>query len=143
MTQSKLDATKSGSSSSSFGSSSVDGCGDSSTEAAEEDESLDVEKAKSPIRELWDAGLDAPNSPSGIGSFFIGYGDPAAVAAEPGASGSKLIKGKIVGSLQFESRDRERAFLSEASASFCFLLMEKRLMKTGYPTFLTTLRTLL
>jgi hypothetical protein len=45
--------------------------------------------------------------------------------------GSKLIGGNIISSLRFESQDREHSFLSEAKASFCFQLMEKKLMKTG------------
>ena len=48
-----------------------------------------------------------------------------------GASGAKLIGGQVIGSLHFESRDRECEFLADAGASFCFPLMEKRLMNTG------------
>ena len=52
--------------------------------------------------------------------------------AEPlGASGAKLIGGQVVGSLRFESRDKEREFLAEAGESFCFPLMEQMLMSTG------------
>jgi len=52
------------------------------------------------------------------------------VAEALGASGAKLIGGQVIGSLCFESRDREREFLAEAGASFCFPLMEERLMNT-------------
>jgi len=62
--------------------------------------------------------------------YLIGGADPAAVAEALGASGAKLIGGQVVGSLRFESRDREREFLFEAGASFCFPLMEQRLMNT-------------
>jgi hypothetical protein len=43
---------------------------------------------------------------------------------------AKIIGGQVVGSLRFESRDRECEFLVETGASFCFPLMEKRLMNT-------------
>jgi hypothetical protein len=43
---------------------------------------------------------------------------------------AKLIGDNIVGSLRFSSSDRERRFLAEASSSFGFPLMEKRLMST-------------
>ena len=48
-----------------------------------------------------------------------------------GASGAKLIGSQVVGNLRFESCDMERKFLAEAGASFCFPLMEKRLINTG------------
>ena len=63
--------------------------------------------------------------------YLIGRADPEEVAEALGASGAKLIGGQVVGSLRFESRDREREFLMEARASFYFPLMEKRLMNTG------------
>ena len=62
--------------------------------------------------------------------YLIGKADPAEVAESLGASGAKLIGGQVIGSLRFEGRDREREFLGEAGASFCFPLMEKRLMNT-------------
>ena len=43
---------------------------------------------------------------------------------------SQTHQGQVVGCLRFKSRDREREFLAEAGASFCFPLMEKRLMNT-------------
>jgi len=57
--------------------------------------------------------------------------DPHEVAEALGASGAKLFGGQVVGSLRFESRDREHEFLVEAGGSFYFPLMEKRLMNTG------------
>ena len=71
---------------------------------------------------------DASRESSG---YLIGKADPAEVAESLGASGAKLIGGQVIGSLRFEGRDREREFLGEAGASFCFPLMEKRLMNTG------------
>ena len=53
------------------------------------------------------------------------------VAEALGASGAKLIGGQVVGSLRFESRNRECEFLAKAGGSFCFPLMEKRLMNIG------------
>ena len=53
------------------------------------------------------------------------------VAEALGASMAKLIGGQVVGSLRFKSHNREREFLVEAGSSFCFPLMEQRLMNTG------------
>ena len=64
-------------------------------------------------------------------SYLVGDADPNEVAEALGVLGAKLIGGQIVGSLRFESRDRERGFLAEAGGSFCFPLMEKRLMNIG------------
>jgi hypothetical protein len=46
------------------------------------------------------------------------------------------LGGKIVKSLRFESRDRERELLAEAGGSFCFPLMEKDLMASGLTNML-------
>jgi hypothetical protein len=64
-------------------------------------------------------------------SYHVTTSDPVKVAATLGVSGAKLIGGNIVGSLWFESSDRERKFLVEAGSSFSFPLMERRLMATG------------
>lgn len=56
-----------------------------------------------------DADLSSPMESS---NFFISQDDPVAAAADLGASEAKLIGGQIVGSLHFESRDRECEFLS-------------------------------
>lgn len=45
------------------------------------------------------------SSSSESNSYFIGQEDTVDVAAELGASGSKLIGGNIIGSLHFESQD--------------------------------------
>jgi hypothetical protein len=68
--------------------------------------------------------------------YFISPEDPAVVAVELEASGAKLMSGNVIGSLQFESQDREHEFLSQAGASFCSPLMEKELMKSGMPNML-------
>ena len=61
--------------------------------------------------------------------------DPVEVAVVLGMPEAKLIRGNIVGTLvgtlRFSSSERERRFLTEASSSFGFPLMEKRLMATG------------
>ena len=44
---------------------------------------------------------------------------------------AKLIGGQVVGKIRFESGQHERDYLAEASGSFCFPLMERRLMLTG------------
>ena len=65
-------------------------------------------------------------------SFFVRNADPEAVATELGAKPTVVHLGcKIVKSLHFESRDRERELLVEALGSFCFPLMEKDLMASG------------
>ena len=64
-------------------------------------------------------------------SYLVGRADPVVVAEALGASRAKLIGGQVIGSLCFESRDRECEFLAEAGGSFCFPQMEKRLMNTG------------
>ena len=43
----------------------------------------------------------------------------------------RLNGGQVVGKLRFESGQRELNFLTEAGDSFCFPLMEQRLMMTG------------
>jgi hypothetical protein len=53
-------------------------------------------------------------------AYFVSQEDPAAVDAELNASGAKLIGGRILGSLRFESSDREHRFLSEAGGCFAF-----------------------
>ena len=63
--------------------------------------------------------------------YLVDNADPVEVAEALGASGAKLIGGQVIGSLRFESCDREHEFLAEAGGSFCFPLMEKRLMNTG------------
>lgn len=82
-----------------------------------------------------DDGTEGSQSSSESESYFVSQEDPAIVAVELGASGAKLIGGQIVGSLHFESSDREPRFLSEACKAFCFPLMEE-LMKTGVPNML-------
>ena len=55
---------------------------------------------------------------------FVSTSDPAEVVSALGASDAKLIGGQVVGSLRFESRNREREFFADAGGSFCFPLME-------------------
>ena len=74
------------------------------------------------------ASSDSSGESSG---YLISGADFAAVAEALGASGAKLIGGQVVGSHRFESRYRECEFLAEARVSFCFPLMEQRLMNTG------------
>jgi hypothetical protein len=64
-------------------------------------------------------------------SYLVDNADPVEVAKALRASGAKLIGGQVVGSLRFESCDREREFLAEAGGSFYLSLMLKRLMNTG------------
>ena len=44
---------------------------------------------------------------------------------------AKLIGSQVVGKIRFESGQHERDYLAEAGGSFCFPLMERRLMLTG------------
>ena len=70
-------------------------------------------------------------SSSESSGYLVGRSDPAAVAEALGASRAKVIGGQVIGSIRFESRDREHKFLAKAGVSFCFPLMEPRLMNTG------------
>jgi hypothetical protein len=98
----------------------------------EEDEALPT--AHAPVKAS--RGSSSTNS-SKSNSYFVSEEDPVAAAAtELGASGAKLIGGNIIGSLRFESQDREHDFLSKPEASFYFPLMEKELMKTAAPNML-------
>ena len=72
------------------------------------------------------------SSTSDSSSFFVRNADPDAVGMEFGAKPTTVrLGGKIVKSLRFESRGRERKLLAEAGGSFCFPLMEKDLMASG------------
>ena len=44
---------------------------------------------------------------------------------------AKLIGGQVIGKIRFEGGQHERDYLSEAGGSFCFLLMERKLVLTG------------
>jgi hypothetical protein len=83
-----------------------------------------------PVEE--DAAVGSPNS----SSYLVSPSDPAEVAAKLGVTGAKLIGSNIVGSLRFESNDRERVFLAEAGDTFCFPLMERRFMRAGLENML-------
>ena len=62
---------------------------------------------------------------------MLSTSNPAEVAEALGASNTRLIGGQVIGSLRFESGEHKRRFLSEACDSFCFPMMERRLMVTG------------
>jgi len=64
-------------------------------------------------------------------NYHVSTSNPVEVAAALGMPEAKLIGGNIVGSLRFSSSDRERRFLAEASSSFGFPLMERRLIASG------------
>ena len=44
---------------------------------------------------------------------------------------ARTIGGQVVGKIRFESGQHKRDYLAKAGGSFCFLLMERRLMLTG------------
>lgn len=69
-------------------------------------------------------------------AYFISLEDPIVIADKLNASWAKLIGGRTIESLRFESGKRENQFLTEAGGSFCFPLMEKELMKSGMPNML-------
>ena len=82
------------------------------------------------------AGEDS-SSTSDSNSFFARNADPEEAATELGAKPTAMrLVSKIVKSLQFEGRDRERELLAEAGGSFCFPLMEKDLMASGLTNML-------
>ena len=77
------------------------------------------------------------SSTSDSSSFFVRNADPEAVAVVLGAKPAAVrLGGKIIKSLRFESRDRERELLAEAGGSFCFPLMEKDLISSGLTNML-------
>jgi len=53
------------------------------------------------------------------------------IAEALGMKNARIIGGQVVGKLRFESGQHERDYLTEAGDSFCFPLMERRLMLTG------------
>lgn len=77
-------------------------------------------------------GTSSGNSGSSESSgYVLSPSNPADVVVALGALGARLIGSQVVGSLRFESVEHERSFLCEAGDSFCFPLMERRLMRTG------------
>ena len=44
---------------------------------------------------------------------------------------AKIISGQVVRKIRFESGQHKRDYLAEVGGSFCFLLMERKLMLTG------------
>ena len=82
-------------------------------------------------------GDEESSSTSNSSSFFVRNADLEAVATELGAKPTAVrLGGKIVKSLHFESRDRQRELLAEAGGSFSFPLMEKDLMASGLTNML-------
>lgn len=83
-----------------------------------------------------DGTAEGSDSASKSESYFVSQEDQTTVAAELGVSGAKLIGGRFVSGLHFESSDRECGFVSEAGETFYFPLIEKELMKTGVANML-------
>ena len=85
---------------------------------------------------LTDAEKQAGSTSLDSRSYIVSTSDPVEVASQIGAFSVKLIGGNIVGSLRYESTDRERGFLTKVGNSFCFPLMERRLMNTSMDNML-------
>jgi len=71
------------------------------------------------------------SSSSESSSYLMSTSNPAEVTETLGMMIPRLIGGQIIGKLRFENGQRERDYLAEAGDSFCFPLMERRLMMTG------------
>lgn len=81
--------------------------------------------------ECGDDGAGQDSSQSDSEAFFVRTKDPNTIATEIGVTKTKLIGGRVRGSLHFESSRRKREFLAEALGSFCLPIMERDLMTSG------------
>ena len=77
-----------------------------------------------------DGGLDDLDS-SDSSAYLISQSNPSDIAETLGMRNAKIIGGQVIGKIRFESGQHERDYLAEAGDSFCFPLMEQRLMLTG------------
>ena len=75
-------------------------------------------------------GSSGGSSSSESSGYMLSTSNPAEVMEALSMTNAKLIGGQVVGKLRFKRGERERDFLSEAGDSFCFPLMEQRLMMT-------------
>jgi len=76
-----------------------------------------------------DSGSNSSSSESS--DYVMSTSSPADVAEALGATNARLVGGHMVGKLCFESGQHERTLLDEAGDSFCFPIMERRIMRTG------------
>ena len=75
--------------------------------------------------------VNSNDSDSDSSAYLISQSVPSEIAEALGMRHAKLIGGQVIGKIRFKSGQHERDYLSEAGASFCFPLMERRLMLTG------------
>ena len=68
---------------------------------------------------------------SDCSTYLISQSVPSEIAEALGMRHAKIIGAQVVGKIRFESGQHERDYLGEAGGSFCFPLMERRLMLTG------------
>ena len=99
-------------------------------EEEEDEANVDVVDSDATAKGKQVAAEDDSDS-SDSSAYLISQSIPYEIAAELGMSHAKLIGGQVVGKIHFESRQHERDYLAEAGGSFCFPLMERRLMLTG------------
>ena len=76
-------------------------------------------------------GNSGDSDSSDSSAYLISQSVPSEIAEALGMRHAKLIGGQVVGKIRFESGQHERDYLAEAGGSFCFPLMERRLMLTG------------
>jgi len=76
-----------------------------------------------------EGGSDDSDS-SDSSAYLISQSNPSEIAETLGMRNAKIIGGQVIGKIRFESGQHERDYLAEAGDSFCFPLMERRLMLT-------------
>jgi hypothetical protein len=68
---------------------------------------------------------------SNSSAYLISQSVPSEIVEALEMRHAKIIGGQVVGKIRFESGQHERDYLAEVGGSFCFPLMEQRLMLTG------------
>ena len=81
---------------------------DSKSSSEPGDDGEDEPHSEAPVKVATSSSSEGSNSSDDSSAFLVDNADPRQVAEALDASGAKLIGGQVVGSLRFESRDRER-----------------------------------
>ena len=107
----------------------------SSSSGGEEEDDVNVNVVDSDVpakgKQVAAEGNTDDSDSSDSSADLISQSVPSEIAEALGMSHAKLIGGQVVGKIRFESGRHERDYLAEAGGSFCFPLMERRLMLTG------------
>jgi len=105
----------------------------SSSGGEEEEEAVNVVESDTAAKgkQVATEGNSDDSNSSNSSAYLISQSVPSEIAEVLGMSHAKLIGGQVVGKIRFESGQHERDYLAEAGGSFCFPLMERRLMLAG------------